>query len=206
MDSFATFAVKNKVGGMISNFKQQQQTQYNWDNYNYPPKINLFHLDITELPEGNRFVRCMVSIIFTTFRVGMRFIMFGLFSLLIMGVANLAFSIILTFFAARENWKWILLSLVNIPLLIVIFLFYAQRSFKAIALREGGCCYLGIGGGICLLCLFFALFPLAFFHGIISMAFRKPGTFFYIFSPIESVCWLVTMGLLAFGIFRGKKV
>jgi hypothetical protein len=190
MESLAMYAAKNKVGNMVGSFKQQGQ--YKWDEYNFPPVINLFHLDISELPHGRK--------------VGMRFIMIGLYALLIMSLTNFAFSIILTIFSPKSEWKWILLSFVNIAIFIVLFLMIAQRSFKAIAMKDGKCLYLLFGGGVIFLCIFFAVFPLAFFHGFIAMIFRNPRIFFYIFAPIESVCWLITGGLLGFGIFRGKQV
>jgi hypothetical protein len=132
--------------------------------------------------------------------------MLGSYGLLFMSVANLITSIIITVFNAKENWKWIFLSLVNILLFLVLFLKLTQVSYETIAKKEGTCCFKIFSGLACFISGFYSVFPLAFCHGFIAMIFRKPTTIFCIISPIESCCWLIVMGLIGFGTYRGCKV
>jgi hypothetical protein len=52
MNSLGEYVVKNKISTLKNEYKPK--SKYDWDNYNYPPFVKLYHLDISELPEGYR--------------------------------------------------------------------------------------------------------------------------------------------------------
>ncbi|KAA6391167.1 MAG: hypothetical protein EZS28_013306 [Streblomastix strix] len=185
--SVAKFAVRNAMGTNTPNSGKKQQ--FNWNNYNFPPIIRIIHFDLTELPDGER--------------LGVRCAFWSVNIMVITAVINFIMCIAAAAVAKGDYWKWLILSLINIIIFVMLHLFVTNFSYRAVALRNSTPILYYIGQAlVCVLGFVYFLLPYIFFHGLISIGGKRPGnkTFWVVCPIIEAICWLgsIVLGVIAF--------
>ncbi|KAK2963118.1 hypothetical protein BLNAU_1651 [Blattamonas nauphoetae] len=192
MSSVVVGAAKHQVKKITGSVKK---SQFNWENYNFPPKLKIIHLSPAEFDEGHR--------------KGIYFTIISASACLFLSVFNMITNIIATCLGTYGHWKWLILSIVNIIAFALGYLFLLNKSFK-FAANVAGPLVFGISFGAAgLICFCYMLFPWIFFHGFLTPTLKTRQTgFFRVISIIEGILWfldLAAFGLTAFFLVKDRQ-
>ena len=151
MDKFAMNAMKSSVNSQVSNMKASlSSSPIKWENFNYPPLLNLIHYSSEELPDSiKRLVKCIHS----SFLI--------LILILIINVVN---CIVQT--SQDGEGINIFYSFLNILIFVPLALFTFYRGYKGLAADSYLLRFYKIAQIILILCyLIFSIISAGAFNG-----------------------------------------